>query len=73
MRTAAILNEVSSSQDDSYSIFPYETYKYLRDHTPEFEQLAAMEGGMSRPVCAARHGRCNLALVFRGVCLRQLL
>ena len=41
------LNEASSSQDDSYSIFPYETYKYLRDHTPEFEQLAAMEGGMA--------------------------
>lgn len=40
-----ILNEVSSSRADSYSIFPYETYKYLRDHTPEFEQLAAMQGG----------------------------
>jgi predicted permease len=40
-----ILNEVSSSRTDSYSIFPYETYKYLRDHTPEFEQLAAMQGG----------------------------
>jgi macrolide transport system ATP-binding/permease protein len=40
-----ILNEVSSSRNDSYSIFPYETYKYLRDHTPEFEQLAAMQGG----------------------------
>jgi predicted permease len=40
-----ILNEVSSSRGDSYSIFPYETYKYLRDHTAEFEQLAAMQGG----------------------------
>jgi macrolide transport system ATP-binding/permease protein len=40
-----ILNEVASSRGDSYSIFTYETYKYLRDHTPEFEQLAAMEGG----------------------------
>jgi macrolide transport system ATP-binding/permease protein len=40
-----ILNEVASARDDSYSIFTYETYKYLRDHTPEFEQLAAMEGG----------------------------
>jgi macrolide transport system ATP-binding/permease protein len=40
-----ILNEVSSSRADSYSIFPYETYKYLRDHTPEFEQLAGMQAG----------------------------
>src|ERR1700692_995735 len=35
-----ILNESASSRADSYSIFPYETYKYLRDHTTEFEQLA---------------------------------
>jgi predicted permease len=41
------LNETASSQNDSYSIFPYVTYKYLRDHTPEFEQLAAMQGGMA--------------------------
>ncbi len=41
------LNEAASSRNDSYSIFPYETYKYLRDHTPEFEQLAAMQGGMA--------------------------
>jgi macrolide transport system ATP-binding/permease protein len=40
-----ILNESASSREGSYSIFPYETYKYLRDHTPEFEQLAAVEGG----------------------------
>jgi predicted permease len=42
-----ILSEISSSRNDSYSIFPYETYKYLRDHTPEFEQLAAMQGGLA--------------------------
>ncbi|MGB7199314.1 MAG: ABC transporter permease [Acidobacteriaceae bacterium] len=40
-----ILNEAASSRADSYSIFPYETYKYFRDHTSEFEQLAAMQGG----------------------------
>jgi len=40
-----ILNEAASSREGSYSIFPYETYKYLRDHTPEFEQLAAVQGG----------------------------
>jgi len=41
------LNEVSSSRADSYSIFPYETYKNLRDHTEEFEQLAATQGGLA--------------------------
>ena len=40
-----ILNEAASSREGSYSIFPYETYKFLRDHTPEFEQLAAVQGG----------------------------
>ncbi|HTB96530.1 MAG TPA: ABC transporter permease, partial [Terracidiphilus sp.] len=40
-----ILNESASSRGDSYSIFPYETYKYLRDNTTEFEQLAAVQGG----------------------------
>src|ERR1700758_2518458 len=40
-----ILNEAASSREGSYSIFPYETYKYLRDHTPEFDQLAAVQGG----------------------------
>jgi macrolide transport system ATP-binding/permease protein len=52
-----ILNEVSSSRDDSYSIFPYETYKYLRDHTPEFEQLAAVQGGGAD--LSARHAVGN--------------
>ena len=40
-----ILNAAASSHEGSYSIFPYETYKSLRDHTPEFEQLAAVQGG----------------------------
>jgi macrolide transport system ATP-binding/permease protein len=40
-----ILNEIASSRADSYSIFPYETYKYLRDNTSEFQQFAAMQGG----------------------------
>lgn len=40
-----ILNESASSREGSYSIFPYETYKYLRDHTTEFEQLAAVQAG----------------------------
>ncbi len=40
-----ILNEAASSREGSYSIFPYQTYKYLRDHTPEFDQLAAVQAG----------------------------
>ena len=40
-----ILNEIASSRADSYSIFPYETYKYLRENTSEFQQFAAMQGG----------------------------
>ena len=40
-----ILNESASSREGSYSIFPYQTYKYLRDHTTEFDQLAAVQGG----------------------------
>jgi hypothetical protein len=34
-----------SSFDSDYRIFSYEGYKYLRDHTAEFEELAAMEAG----------------------------
>ena len=40
-----ILNEIASSRADSYSIFPYETYEYLRENTSEFQQFAAMQGG----------------------------
>jgi macrolide transport system ATP-binding/permease protein len=34
-----------SSFESDYTIFSYDGYKYLRDHTPEFEELAAMEAG----------------------------
>ena len=40
-----ILNEAASSREGSYSIFPYETYKYFRENTTEFEQLAAVQAG----------------------------
>ena len=51
-----ILNESASSREGSYSIFPYETYKYLRDHTTEFEQLAAVQGWRRRPFGEAGFG-----------------
>ena len=34
-----------TSFESDYTIFSYEGYKYLRDHTPEFEELAAMQAG----------------------------
>jgi predicted permease len=34
-----------ASTDSDYTIFSYAGYKYLRDHTPEFEQLAAVQAG----------------------------
>jgi hypothetical protein len=67
-----ILGEVSSSRNDSYSIFPYDTYKYLRDHTPEFEQLAAMQGG-GADLSARRASGDEVSHSSRGeFCLRQL-
>ncbi|ADV84136.1 ABC transporter permease [Terriglobus saanensis] len=35
------------SMRGAFSIFSYEGYKYLRDRTPEMEELAAMQGGMA--------------------------
>jgi macrolide transport system ATP-binding/permease protein len=34
-----------ASTDSDYTIFSYDGYKYLRDHTPDFEQLAAVQAG----------------------------
>jgi predicted permease len=33
--------------DGDFDLFSYELYKHLRDNTPEFEQLAAMESGQN--------------------------
>ncbi len=33
--------------DGDFDLFSYELYKHLRDSTPEFEQLAAMESGQN--------------------------
>jgi macrolide transport system ATP-binding/permease protein len=38
-------NMALSSFEGDYTTFSYDGYKYLRDHTPEFERLAAMEAG----------------------------
>ena len=37
--------EGGAPQDNDYSIFAYDLYRYLQDNTPEFEQLAAVQAG----------------------------
>jgi predicted permease len=44
-----ILNE-----DGSFSVFSYDLYRYLRDNTPEFEQLAAMQANRSSWITVRR-------------------
>ncbi len=40
--------------DGDFDLFSYELYRHLRDNTPEFEQLAAMESGQN--IMAVRRG-----------------
>jgi predicted permease len=42
---------------DKYSIFSYDLYVYVRDHTPEFEQLAAMQAAGGYRVTVRREGQ----------------
>lgn len=41
---------------DNYSLFAYDLYRHLRDNTPEFEQLAAMQAGVGNGSITARRG-----------------
>lgn len=41
-------------EDNDYSLFAYDLYKHLRDNTPEFEQLAAMQSGVGYGSITAR-------------------
>jgi len=45
--------------DNNYSIFASELYEHLRDNTPEFEQLAAMQAGVWKGNITARAGGSN--------------
>ena len=50
---------VSSGTQDSgnYTLFPTDTYQLIKQNTPEFEELAAMQAGFAfRPVTARRDG-----------------
>jgi macrolide transport system ATP-binding/permease protein len=43
--------------DNKYSLFAYDLYKHLRDNTPEFEQLAAMQAGFGYGSITARSSK----------------
>lgn len=43
-------------ENNDYSIFAYDLYRYLQDHTPEFSQLAAMQAGTGDMVTVRRAG-----------------
>jgi len=45
--------------ENDYSIFASELYEHLRDNTPEFEQLAAMQAGVWKGNLTARGGGGN--------------
>lgn len=45
--------------NNDYSIFASELYTHLRDNTPEFEQLAAMQAGISNGSITARSSRAG--------------
>ena len=39
------MNGGFENDDGDFDLFSYELYRHLRDTTPEFEQLAAMQSG----------------------------
>lgn len=44
---------------DDYSLFAYDLYKDLKDNTPEFEQMAAMQSGSGAGSVTARRGTAD--------------
>src|SRR6266567_2173209 len=42
------------NDDGDFDMFSYELYKHIRDSTPEFEQLAAMQSGGGNPLVVRR-------------------
>jgi len=43
-------------ENDDYGLFSYDLYKHLRDNSPEFEHLAAMQAGIGFGSLTARWG-----------------
>ena len=58
------------NDDGDFDLFSYELYRHLRDTTPEFEQLAAMQSAATHER-AARLGARQVAA--QRVCVGQLL
>jgi macrolide transport system ATP-binding/permease protein len=53
--------------DGHYSLFPTETYNYLRKNIPEFEDLAAMQSGFEfNSITVRRDGGANMAQSIKG-------
>ncbi|RXH56929.1 ABC transporter permease [Granulicella sibirica] len=55
--------------ENKYSLFAYDMYVHLRDHTPEFEQLAAMQSGIGDGSVTARRSSgegSSAAIASRG-------
>jgi predicted permease len=50
---------------DDFSVYSYPLYQYLRDHTPEFSELAAFSSG-DTALSVRRQGDTNPARPFRG-------
>lgn len=53
------------TQDGEFSLFSWELYKHFRDHTPAFEQLAALQGG-NAPLGVRRAGTSQQAETRNG-------
>lgn len=51
--------EGGQPEHNDYSIFSYDLYKHLRDNSPEFEQLAAMQANSGFGNITARRGSGN--------------
>src|SRR5260370_39348985 len=50
---------------DDFSVYSYPLYEYLRDHTPEFSELAAFPSG-NTALSVRRQGDKNVAQAFGG-------
>ena len=58
-------------EDGDFDLFPYDLYLNLKQSSPEFEQLAALEAGGSSISVRREHRPAPAAAL--GICLRQLL
>jgi macrolide transport system ATP-binding/permease protein len=56
---------VISGFQGNWSIYSYELYRQFREHTPEFSEMAAFQGGLT-DLSARRSGAAGVAEPFRG-------